>query len=109
MTFSPTAAPTPVRVQGVDVDGDVAVVAVETAGRAAVEWAAGDPAVGTPVFAVAYPGGRGAGHARAGLVVGQAFRGPWGRRITGSVEHTAPDDRVRRGRRSSTATAAWSA
>jgi serine protease Do len=43
------------------------------------------------VFGVANPGGRGL-RVTVGLVTaaGQAFRGPRGRRITGSLEHTAP-------------------
>ncbi len=79
-------------VRGVDVDGDLAVVDVDTAGAPAVSWAdPGSPvAVGTVVFALASPGGR--QRVTAGLVsaVDRAFRGPRGRRIAGSVEHTAP-------------------
>ncbi len=79
-------------VQGVDVDGDLAVIAVDTAGAPPVSWVdPGSPvAVGTIVFALASPGGR--QRVTAGLVssVDRAFRGPRGRRIAGSVEHTAP-------------------
>ena len=79
-------------VAGFDGDGDLAVIDVDTADAAAVEWADGsDLAVGTAVF------GAGASHGGGtrvtfGLVsaVAQAFRGPGGRRIDGSVEHTAP-------------------
>jgi serine protease Do len=44
-----------------------------------------------PVFALANPGGRGL-RVTFGFVSGveRTFRGPRGRRITGSVEHTAP-------------------
>jgi serine protease Do len=44
-----------------------------------------------PVFALANPGGRGL-RATFGFVSGieRTFRGPRGRRITGSLEHTAP-------------------
>jgi serine protease Do len=80
------------QVRGFDVDGDLAVVAVETGEVAPAEW--GDGAAlrpGAPVFALANPGGRGE-RVTFGLVsgVGRAFRGPRGRHITGSIEHTAP-------------------
>lgn len=80
------------RVAGVDVDGDLAVISVDTAGVTPLEWAEGDlPGVGGVVFAAANPGGRGL-RVTVGLVsaVGRAFRGPRGRRVTGSLEHTAP-------------------
>ena len=78
-------------VAGVDVDGDLAVLAVDTAGAPGVEWAEAPAETGTPVFGLANPGGRGL-RVTLGQVTaaGQAFRGPRGRRITGSVEHTAP-------------------
>ena len=82
------------RVVGVDVDGDLAVVAADTAAIAAPDWAERARA-GLPVFALATSA---SGDLRVsfGLVstVGQAFRGPRGRRIVGSLEHTAP---LRRG------------
>jgi serine protease Do len=78
---------------GVDVDGDVAVVRVETAGAPPLGWSpdAVAPAVGGVVFALANPGGRGL-RATLGMVsaVGRTFRGPRGRRVTGTIEHTAP-------------------
>jgi len=80
------------RVAGRDIDGDLAVIEVDTAGAAALPWADGAPAtIGTPVFALANPGGRGL-RVTFGFVSGvdRSFRGPRGRRITGSVEHTAP-------------------
>jgi S1-C subfamily serine protease len=80
------------RVAGQDVDGDLAVVGVDTGGSPAMPWAAeSDPAIGTPVFALANPGGRGL-RVTFGFVSGvdRSFRGPRGRRITGSLEHTAP-------------------
>jgi serine protease Do len=80
-------------VAGVDPDGDLAVVAVDTAGAPVVEWAPADAAAapGTPVFAVSNPGGRGlqVTFGYVSSVVG-SFRGPRGRKIQGSVEHTAP-------------------
>ena len=79
------------QVRGVDTDGDLAVVAVDTAKRGAIGWAPTEAPVGTPVFAVTTKGDQGT-RVTFGLVsaVGQAFRGPRGRRITGSLEHTAP-------------------
>jgi serine protease Do len=79
-------------VTGADVDGDLAVVTVETAGAPAPTWAEGEgPGIGTPVFALANPGGRGL-RVTFGMVSGteRSFRGPRGRRIAGSLEHTAP-------------------
>jgi serine protease Do len=79
-------------VTGVDVDGDLAVVAVDTTGARPIAW--GDGAsltVGSAVFGVAAAVG-GAPRVTFGLVsaVARAFRGPGGRRISGSIEHTAP-------------------
>ena len=79
-------------VAGWDGDGDLAVIDVDTAGATPVTWADGaDLSVGTAVF------GAGASHGGGtrvtfGLVsaIARAFRGPGGRRIEGSVEHTAP-------------------
>jgi S1-C subfamily serine protease len=79
-------------VVGVDVDGDLIVLEVATGDAPAAEWGAGeDLELGTPVVAMANPGGRGL-RATLGLVsaTGRPFRGPRGRRIEGSVEHTAP-------------------
>jgi serine protease Do len=79
-------------VAGRDIDGDLAVISVDTAGARALPWADGAPAeIGTPVFALANPGGRGL-RVTFGFVSGieRTFRGPRGRRITGSLEHTAP-------------------
>ncbi len=79
------------RVAGVDADLDVAVVAVDTGDTEPVEWADAPPSPGAPVFALANPGGRGL-RTTFGLVsaLGSGFRGPRGRRVTGSIEHTAP-------------------
>jgi serine protease Do len=79
-------------VAGVDVAGDLAAIAVDTGDAAAVE--PGDPstlAIGSLVVALANPGGRGL-RATLGMVssTGRSFRGPRGRRIRGSIEHTAP-------------------
>jgi serine protease Do len=76
--------------KGVDVDGDLAVLAVDTAGTPAISWAGTSAAIGTPVFAAAAADG--GTRVTIGFVssVARAFRGPRGRRISGSVEHTAP-------------------
>ena len=80
------------RVVGIDVDGDLAVLEADTGGATPLEWGAtdGGPRVGSLVFAIANPLGRGL-RVTFGLVSGteRSFRGPRGARITGSVEHTA--------------------
>jgi S1-C subfamily serine protease len=79
-------------VAGHDIDGDLAVIDVDTSGVAALPWASGTGAeLGLPVFALANPGGRGL-RVTLGFVSGieRTFRGPRGRRIAGSLEHTAP-------------------
>jgi S1-C subfamily serine protease len=77
-------------VAGADLDGDLAVIQVPTGGIEPLEWAGAAAEVGTPVFAV---GGSPFGpRITFGIVsaVGQAFRGPGGRLVGGSLEHTAP-------------------
>jgi serine protease Do len=79
-------------VAGRDIDGDLAVISVDTGEAPALAWAGSASArIGDPVFAAANPGGRGL-RVTFGFVssVDRAFRGPRGRRITGSLEHTAP-------------------
>jgi len=79
-------------VSGVDGDGDLAVVDVDTTGATALEWAKGEaPAAGTPIFGAAASHGGGT-RVTFGLVsaTARSFRGPGGRRISGSIEHTAP-------------------
>jgi serine protease Do len=79
-------------VVGVDGDGDLAVIDVDTGSTTPLEWGDGDAlVVGSAVL------GAGASHGGGtrvtfGLVsaVAREFRGPGGRRIDGSVEHTAP-------------------
>lgn len=78
-------------VAGVDPDGDLAVLRADTAGVAPLSFAPdGSAAVGDVVFAVASAGD--GTRLTMGLVSGvaRAFRGPRGRRISGSLEHTAP-------------------
>jgi serine protease Do len=78
-------------VAGHDIDGDLAVIEADTGQAAALPWATAVPAIGTPVFALSNPGGRGL-RVTFGTVSGidRTFRGPRGLRITGSLEHTAP-------------------
>jgi serine protease Do len=79
-------------VAGHDIDADLAIIDVDTGEAPALPWADGTaPGVGTPVFALSNPGGRGL-RVTFGFVSGieRTFRGPRGRRITGSLEHTAP-------------------
>ncbi|MEX1172855.1 MAG: trypsin-like peptidase domain-containing protein [Chloroflexota bacterium] len=80
-------------VTGADPDGDLAVIAVDTAGGTPITWADGASALtlGAAVFGAAATVG-GSLRVTFGLVsaLARAFRGPGGRRIAGSVEHTAP-------------------
>ncbi len=81
------------RVSGADVDRDLAVVTIEDRSSGGVDWEPERPPVtiGSPVFALSNPGGRGL-RVTYGFVSGtqRSFRGPRGRRIAGSIEHTAP-------------------
>ena len=80
------------RVRGHDIDEDIAVLEVETGDSPAIDWPTnGTPGIGAPVFALSNPGGRGL-RVTLGFVTGteRSFRGPRGRRITGSIEHDAP-------------------
>jgi serine protease Do len=78
-------------VLGVDADGDLAVLGVDTADITPAEWAPAEapPTHGQVVFGVARRDGL---RVTFGLISGteRIFRGPRGRRIAGSVEHTAP-------------------
>jgi serine protease Do len=77
-------------VRGVDADGDVALLAVDTAGAAAPAWADGPLGLGAAVLAVAH-GPRGVRVTTGAIsATDQAFRGPRGRRVLGGIEHTAP-------------------
>jgi serine protease Do len=80
------------RIAAVDLDGDLAVLEADTGDAPAISWnGSEDVLIGTPVFALANPGGRGL-RVTFGLVsaTGRTFRGPRGRRIGGSIEHSAP-------------------
>lgn len=81
------------RVAGLDPEMDVALIAADTGAAPAVGWepdALANVSIGSPVFALADPGGRGL-RVTVGFVsaAGQAVRGPRGRRIAGMIEHTA--------------------
>src|SRR5207249_2607851 len=75
------------KVGGVDPDGDLAVIEVDTAGAKALAWSEAETGLGDVVFGLAATG---AGPARvtAGYVsaVERTFRGPGGSRIGRSVE-----------------------
>ena len=79
------------KVRGVDGDGDLAVVDVDTTGSTPLGFADADPAVGDVVFGLA-ASGNGPSRVTAGFVSGieRSFRGPGGSQIGGSIEHTAP-------------------
>jgi serine protease Do len=76
---------------GVDADGDLAVLEVETGGAPPLELGADAPGVGTPVVALGNPNGHGP-RVTLGFVsgTGRTFRGPRGRRVADAIEHTAP-------------------
>jgi serine protease Do len=80
------------RVVGADLDGDLAVIAVGTGDITPLDVAADTAvAIGSPVVALSATRG-GPPRVSVGFVSAteRAFRGPGGRRIAGSVEHTAP-------------------
>lgn len=79
------------QVQAADIEGDLAVVTVDTTGAPAVAWTPGPPALGQAVFALGPGRPHGAGRVTPGHVsaVGVAFRGPRGRLIDHGFEHTA--------------------
>jgi len=78
-------------VAGADIDGDLAVLRVDTADSPPFVEAELDVELGDVVFGLSRPGGRSL-RVTVGTVssVDRAFRGPRGSRIAGGVEHTAP-------------------
>lgn len=80
-------------VAGHDIDGDLAVVKVDTGDSPVADWGGGAD-LGEPVFTVSRLGDGGV-RVTAGTVsaTGRSFRGPRGRQIRGSLEHTAPRGR----------------
>ena len=79
------------KVLGVDGDGDLAVIDVDTTGATPLAWSDDDPRVGDVVFGLAASHG-GPARVTAGTIsaVERSFRGPGGTRIGGNLEHTAP-------------------
>jgi serine protease Do len=77
-------------VAAADVDGDLAVLTVETGDVTPITWAEDGPELGAAVLAVGAPR-RGPARVTVGFVsgTGRRFRGPGGRPLVG-VEHTAP-------------------
>jgi serine protease Do len=80
------------RVAAVDLDGDLAVIDVDTGASPPIAWGPGEPlTIGTVVFgAGASPSGQARVTFGTVSAISRAFRGPGGRRIQGTVEHTAP-------------------
>jgi serine protease Do len=80
-------------VAAADPELDLAVLSVDTGDVEPVSWEPAGEArgIGTPVLALANPGGRGL-RVTLGFVssAGRRFRLPRGRRVEGAVEHTAP-------------------
>lgn len=78
-------------VKAADMDGDLAVLSVESGDVPPVSWSENKPRLGELIVSLSFPRGTGL-RATLGTVssVGRSFRGPRGRRITGSFEHTAP-------------------
>lgn len=80
------------RLAGAAVEQDLAVLEVDTGDAPAIPPApaGASPGIGTPVFALADPGGRGL-RVSVGFVTTaeRSVRGPRGRRIAGAIEHSA--------------------
>ena len=78
------------RAAGVDLEGDLAVVLVDTGDAPSLAWGSGTTAVGAAVVALAH--GPAGVRASLGFVSSTeaAFRGPGGRLVEGALEHTAP-------------------
>jgi serine protease Do len=75
-----------------DYEADLAVVQVDTGEAPPIDRSETEPAaIGAPVVALSNPGGHGL-RVTVGYVSGteRSFRGPKGRKIRGSLEHTAP-------------------
>ena len=97
------------RATGIDVDGDLSVLAVDTGGVPALAWADSPADLGLPVYAVAtLPGGR---RVTAGRVsaVDRSFRGPRGGSSRAASSTPRPWPGAARAVRWSTPPAAWSA
>lgn len=80
----------PAKVLGLDPDGDLAVLEVDTGERPALPWAEPPVAIGTAVLAAA--AGPDGPRLTLGFVsgVGRTFRSPSGALVGPAIEHTAP-------------------
>lgn len=80
----------PGKVLGLDPDGDLAVLAVDTGDRPALPWSEATVAIGAAVLAAA--AGPDGPRLTLGFVsgVGRSFRGPSGALVGPAIEHTAP-------------------
>jgi serine protease Do len=80
------------RLAGIDIDGDLAVIDVDTTGATPLAWGPDQPLEAGSIVLGAAASPSGGTRVTFGTVsaVARAFRGPGGRRIDGSVEHTAP-------------------
>ncbi|HEX4107473.1 MAG TPA: S1C family serine protease [Solirubrobacteraceae bacterium] len=81
----------PARLAGSDGETGVALLTLDSAEVTPVEFATSPPELGSDVFALADPGGRGL-RVTAGRVASgpRRLRGPRGRAVGGAIEHTAP-------------------
>jgi serine protease Do len=78
-------------VRGVDGEGDLAAIAVDTGDAPVVLWSDTEPPLGAPVWTVSPLAGGGLRVTTGSISsVNRAFRGPGGRLISGNLEHTAP-------------------
>jgi serine protease Do len=82
----------PGRATGVDIDGDLAVLAVDTADAPAVAWSHVSGRDRGRCPRPGQPGRPGPAGEHVGFVsaVDVSFRGPGGRKVSGALEHTAP-------------------
>ena len=78
-------------VRAADLDGDLVLLDVDTGALAPLVWATEAPGAGDLVYAVAATAGGGR-RVTVGMLssVDGALRGPRGRRVSGTLEHTAP-------------------
>src|ERR1700693_5408524 len=80
------------KVLGVDGDGDLAVIGVETGDAKALTWGdGGSLGIGAPVIAIGNPSGQGL-RVTVGFVsgIGRPFRGPGGPVVAGEGADSAP-------------------
>lgn len=78
------------RALGVDSDGDLVLLEVDTGEAPPITWSDEPVGLGDPVFSVVRLADGTRVTSGAVSTTGRSFRGPRGRRITGGIEHTAP-------------------